>query len=394
MNNTWKIYMLSLINFLIGTIQFVITGILDKIAASVGVSISAAGQLNTVFALAGAIGTPIVMMGTSKLDRRKQLLLSLGIIFIGVVMTVTLPGYAFLMTSRIVLGVGAGVFVVTSYALVAKLAQPERRARAMSNLALGSSASLVIGVPISRVIASVFDWQVIFWGIGLLILIAIFAVVRSIPAAKSEVPIPLNAQLAYLKKPRITFALCVTFFMFISYSMVNTYVAPFLSSTLPKMEGQISIILSALGISCVIGSKLGGFLADRFGAARTLVSSMVVQALVLVLLSIVPSTAITIIPLLMLWATAAWITGPTLNFNLVSLTPEASGIMLSLNSSFVQFGFAAGAGIGGIAVEGAAITAITWGGAVSVGVAAIVAAISFGRTKLVLKTEKQLSQEL
>jgi MFS transporter, DHA1 family, putative efflux transporter len=394
MNNTWKIYMLSLINFLIGTIQFVITGILDKIAASVGISISAAGQLNTVFALAGAIGTPLVMMGTSKLDRRKQLLLSLGIIFIGVVMTVTLPGYAFLMTSRIVLGVGSGVFVVTAYALVAKLAQPERRARAMSNLALGSSASLVIGVPISRVIASVFDWQVIFWGIGLLILIAIFAVVLTIPAAKSEVPIPLNAQLAYLKKPRITFALCVTFFMFISYSMVNTYVAPFLSSTLPKMEGQISIILSALGISCVIGSKLGGFLADRFGAAHTLVSSMVVQALVLVLLSIVPSTAIAIIPLLMLWATAAWITGPTLNFNLVSLAPEASGIMLSLNSSFVQFGFAAGAGIGGIAVKGAAITAITWGGAVSVGVAAIVAAISFGRTKLVLKTEKQLSQEL
>jgi DHA1 family putative efflux transporter-like MFS transporter len=61
MNNTWKIYLLTLISFLVGTSQFVISGILDKVAASVGVSVSAAGQLITVFALANAIGTPVFM---------------------------------------------------------------------------------------------------------------------------------------------------------------------------------------------------------------------------------------------------------------------------------------------------------------------------------------------
>ncbi|MGF6953630.1 putative MFS family arabinose efflux permease [Neobacillus sp. B4I6] len=40
MNNTRKIYMLILISFLVGTSQNVISGILDKVAASVNVSLS------------------------------------------------------------------------------------------------------------------------------------------------------------------------------------------------------------------------------------------------------------------------------------------------------------------------------------------------------------------
>src|SRR4051812_31345790 len=128
MNNTWKIYMLTLISFLVGTSQFVISGILDKVASSVGVSVSVAGQLITVFALANAIGTPLFMMATAKLDRRKQLLLALAIIFLGVVSTLAFTGFGFLMVSRIILGVGTGIFVVTSYSTAANLALPGRQA--------------------------------------------------------------------------------------------------------------------------------------------------------------------------------------------------------------------------------------------------------------------------
>jgi MFS transporter, DHA1 family, putative efflux transporter len=66
--------MLTLISFLVGTSQFVISGILDQVAASVEVSVSVAGQLITVYALATAIGTPILMVAIANLDRRKHLL--------------------------------------------------------------------------------------------------------------------------------------------------------------------------------------------------------------------------------------------------------------------------------------------------------------------------------
>jgi len=44
MSNTAKIYILALISFLVGTSQYIISGILDKMADALGVSIGAAGQ--------------------------------------------------------------------------------------------------------------------------------------------------------------------------------------------------------------------------------------------------------------------------------------------------------------------------------------------------------------
>jgi MFS transporter, DHA1 family, putative efflux transporter len=385
MNYKWKIYMLTLISFLVGTSQNVISGILDKVAESVNVSVSAAGQLTTVFALATAIGTPIFMMATAKVDRRKQLLIALTIVLLGVVSTLSLPGFGFLMVSRAILGVGTGVFVVTAYAVAAKLAPTGRQAGAMSNISLGFSSSLVLGVPIGRVVASAYDWKMIFWSIGLLTLLGILAIPRVIPSMEGETPIPLRKQLSLLKHPKIAFALSVTLLVFTGYSVVNTYISPFLISTLSISGGKISAVLFALGIASLLGSKLGGFLADRIGTTRTLVGSILVQSVSLALVSPFSSSVVVVIMLLMFWSIAAWTFGPTQNYNLLSIAPEASGIMLSLNSTFVQLGFAAGASIGGIAMSGPSLLVICWIGASAATIALLIAVSSFGFTRAILR---------
>ncbi|HWR42242.1 MFS transporter [Sporomusa sp.] len=382
MSNTWRIYLLTMISFLIGTSQFVIVGILDKVATSAGVSVATAGQLITAFALASAIGTPIVMVATAKMDRRRQLLLALTIFLLGIVATLALPGFGFLMASRVILGVGTGVFVVTAYAITARLASPGHQGEAMSNISMGFSASLVFGVPIGRVITAAYDWQTIFWGIGFLSLLGSLAIARLLPAMSGETPAPLGKQFALLKKPNIAAALGMTLFVFISYSVVNTFITPFLAAVRPMSEQEMSSILFALGIASLIGSKLGGFLADRFGIPRTLLGSMAGQVFSLAFVSVTSGSVIVTIMLIMLWATSAWIFGLTQSINIVSLAPEASGIMLSLNSSFVQLGFAAGAGIGGIAVGGSSILIVSWIGAAAATVALCVAAVSFGFSRL------------
>ncbi|MED4169738.1 MFS transporter [Priestia megaterium] len=383
MNNTWKIYMLTLISFVVGTSQFVIVGTLDKVAASVDVSVATAGQLITVFALGNAIGTPFIMVATSKMDQRKQLLLALAIILLGIIGVIALPGFGLLMASRVLLGIGTGVFVVTAYSIAAKLAAPGRQGGAMANVAMGYSSSLVFGVPLGRMIASSYDWKVIFWGIGLFSLLAIFSVARTIPVMESEAAVSLSKRLALLKNPRVALTLGVTFFVFISYSMLNTYITPFLTVVMPTMKEKLSMILLAMGIASLIGSKVGGLLADRIGIVRTLVGSMAVHIISLVLLSTVSGFGWVMVTLLllMIWEIAAWTFGPTQNFNLISLTPEASSIVLSLNSSFVQLGFAAGAGIGGIVAGRSSILEISWVGATSVVIALLIGVFSFRRSR-------------
>ncbi|WP_342045773.1 MFS transporter [Bacillus sp. OTU530] len=385
MKNTWKIYMLALITFMVSTSEYVIAGILDKVAASNNISVSVAGQLITVFALANAFGSPLVVMATTKMNQRKLLMLSLVLMVLGSLMTITLPGFGFLIVSRIVLALGSGVFAIAAKTAAAKLAPPEKQAGAIGTVILGFSAAIIIGVPLGRVIATDYDWKIIFVGIGVLSLLAIFVIMRTIPATNNKEVVPLSKQLSFLKNPKILMGLGVTFFWQLGYGVMYSYIAPFLLTVTAMSEREVSGALFAFGIATLIGSKFGGFMTDRIGNPRTLVGGLVVHVIALVLLSTIANSTFVVIPLLMLWSFSAWSSGPGLQYNLVWLAPEASGIMLSLYGSFIQLGIAAAAGIGGIAVKSTSILAISWIGATSVAIAAIIAAISFSINKKVAK---------
>jgi DHA1 family putative efflux transporter-like MFS transporter len=186
MNNTWKIYILAFATFVVSTSEYVIAGILDKIAAWAHISVSAAGQLITVFAIANAIISQIFVMATVKIEQRKLLILSLAIVVIGCILTVTLPNFSLLTVSRITLAIGGGVFSITAKTAASKLAPPGQQAGAIGTIITGFSAALIIGVPIGRIVAALYSWQLIFLVIGILSLISIFVLVRIIPDLNSE----------------------------------------------------------------------------------------------------------------------------------------------------------------------------------------------------------------
>lgn len=117
------------------------------------------------------------------------------------------------------------------------------------------------------------------------------------------------------------------------------------------------------------------------GIPRTLVGGMLLHSGVLFLIAAFSQSAAFMFPLLMIWAFSAWSSGPTQQYYLITLAPEASGIMLSLNSSVLQLAMAAGAGIGGVVVESVSLSAIGWLGAAGVAIAAAMAAGSFGLSR-------------
>jgi len=157
MSNTAKIYILALISFLVGTSQYIISGILDKMADALGVSIGAAGQLITVFSLVYAIGTPILMVLTSKMERRKLLIYTLFVFIVGNLLSVIVPGYGLFMIARIIMALSTGVAVVTVLSIAAKIAPANKKASSIATVVMGFTASLIIGVPIGRFITSTMD---------------------------------------------------------------------------------------------------------------------------------------------------------------------------------------------------------------------------------------------
>ncbi|ANY67848.1 MFS transporter [Paenibacillus sp. BIHB 4019] len=372
MSKTWKIYSLTLISFLIGTSESVISGILDKISEDVGVSVSAAGQLITVFSLAYAIGTPILMAITGRMERRKLLLYAMVVFTISNLISMVLPSYGYFIAARIIMALGAGVAFVTSLTIASKLAEPGKQASALATVLTGFTAALIIGIPLGRLISTTYNWKSVFGGVGVLGLFALIIIAFAIPRYDGEASIPLREQLVLLKSPKIATALSVTFFWVVGYSIPYTYIAPYLLQVTSISEKLLSIALLAFGVTSLIGSKLGGFSTDRWGVQRTLTVGLLVHVVALVFISFSASNILIVFPLLMLWSFATWSSGPTLQYNLITLAPSASGILLSLNTSISHLGMAVGASTGGLIVAKVSLSSITWIGALSVLLAAVV----------------------
>ncbi|MEC0245553.1 MFS transporter [Paenibacillus chitinolyticus] len=379
MFKTWKIYMLALISFLVGTSEYIIAGILDKIAASLDISLVAAGQLITVFSLVYGLGTPFLIAWTARWERRKLLIYSLGLFVVANALAFILPGFTAFIGARVLMAFGAGVVVVTALTIAAKIAPSGKQASAIATVIMGFTASLIVGVPLGRLVAAAYDWKTVFAGIGALGLLAMFVLSVTIPKTEGDAPVPLREQMALLKQPRILLALSVSFFWLGGYSIAYTYISPYLLTITGMNEKMLSAALLAFGIASLAGSKIGGYSADKWGVYRTLMSGMTLHVITLLLLTLAAHSPVVVFAVLILWSFAAWSSGPTQQYNLVTMAPESSGIMLSLNNSVMQLSMAAGAGVGGIIVGSVSLNAVTWIGAV--GVAAAIA-VNFVSSKL------------
>jgi MFS transporter, DHA1 family, inner membrane transport protein len=101
---------LALASFGIGTTEFVIMGLLPDVAGDLRVTIPQAGLLVTGYASSVAFGSPFLAVATARMDRRKALLLLIGIFILGNLLCALAPNYALLMAARIVTAPLSGNF--------------------------------------------------------------------------------------------------------------------------------------------------------------------------------------------------------------------------------------------------------------------------------------------
>lgn len=372
MSNTVKIYILAIVSFLVGTSEYIISGILDNISESLGITIAAAGQLITIFSLVYAIFTPVLMALTSGMNKRKLMLFSLSVFILGNILAFVLPGYQLFIVSRIIMALGAGMVVVTALTIAEKIAPKGKQGTAIATVVMGFTASLIIGVPLGRMTSDFFSWKAVFGGIALLGLLAMVIISLTIPKIQGDKPVPLIQQLALFKKPKVVLGLAITFFWLGGYSIAYTYLSPYLLNISGVSSKLLSVVLLVFGIASLVGSKFGGFSTDRWGVNFTLISGMTLHVIMLILLSLVTHSYVGVLLILILWSFAAWSSGPTQQYHLATMEPESSGILLGLNQSMMQLAMAAGAAIGGIFVERVSLSSVTWAGALGVAIAIIV----------------------
>ncbi|MFI8367842.1 MFS transporter [Streptomyces sp. NPDC085466] len=340
---------LALATFAVGTDGYVIAGLLPSIAADLGVSTPAAGQLVTVFALTLALSAPVTGALTGGLDRRSALLVALGVFVVGNAVTALGTTYGVVMAARVVTAVGASAITAAASSTAAALQPPERRGRALAFVLGGLTLATALGMPLGTLVGGA-DWHLALWAVAGIGLLAALGIAVALP--KVELPATsLADRMRPLGQGRVLGLLAVTTLALLGTYTLYTYITPTLGEATGGSESLTTLVLLVLGFGTLAGNIAAGRLVDRHSPARVLTGTLAVAAVALALTPL----AVRGLPSTLVWG-AVW--GVTVGIvvvpqqhRLIALAPASAPVLLGLNSSALYVGIALGGGLGGLAQD-------------------------------------------
>lgn len=350
-----RVYFLMIVSFVIGMVELIINGILDLIANDLQVSIAQAGYLITIFSFIFAIASPILLIMTAKVERKKLTLISLIIFLFGNVVTVFAPSYSILFTGRVITALSGALLIILCLVMAPTLVKPEYRGRAIGIVSMGVSGSLVLGIPIGIVLGNSFGWRAPFVLILVLTVLSMVGVYFLMEKVQPQPSIPLKTQLATFKEAKISLAHCTTFLYMAGHSVLYTYLKPFIQSTTNLDGTWISIVYFLFGIAAVLGGGIGGTLSDKLGPKRTILMAIIGLAVVLFSISYMTSIIVLFLVGLMVWGMMSWVISPAMQSYLIDTSPNTAPIQQSLSNSSLHLGIAAGSLLGGIIFDLASV---------------------------------------
>ncbi|NUU61781.1 MFS transporter [Paenibacillus agri] len=346
MKNNTILYILALAVFLIGTIEYIITGV---------------------------IITPILIALTINVDRKKLLVASLGVFIATNGLMFADLSYEIVLWVRMIQGASGGMATVVAMAVATRLVEKERRGRAIGIILMGLSSSLVLGVPMGTFFSERLGWRVLFIAIGLLSVLPLLIIYRKVPAIKEVDRVTLRMQLSILQDPKILTALGITLLYIGGYSTLFTYITPFLQATSSLSITEISAVLFLAGVCSFVGSRMGGQLADAKGAKFTICLGLLLQGATILPFALAGMNLFLLILVLMIFMLATWSISPAQQLLLVTLVPRNPDMALSVNTSFIQLGFALGSGLGGLVISKTSVLYLNWLGLAAVSMALLLA---------------------
>lgn len=348
-----RIYVLTLSSFAFGSAAFIFAGLLEKMAADLGVSTAVAGQLQTAYVLTSAVLGPVAAHLLGRLDRR---LVVIGGLSLGIVLHLACaftPNFATLLVLRGLAGLAGAMSGPAASVAAATLAPPERRGSAVATVAGGMTLAFVLGIPMGSVVGAAFGWRSTFLVAAGLSTVALVGVALFLP----KVPAPHRRTGGQVPIAHIWPLYLTTFLMFAANMTLNLYIAPIVRVGAGVTGAAVGAFQAMIGVGSIAGLSLGARAADRGAGKAWVLQAFVIQGVAMSLHFgathhlVAPGwpSRILVAAAIFVAATALFSVTPVIQSRLIQAT-DGAPVALALNGSVISLGQALGSTLGGAAL--------------------------------------------
>jgi predicted MFS family arabinose efflux permease len=276
-------------------------GLLPAIAADLGISVGAAGQLVTLYALGSVLAAIPLVKATQAWRRRPLLLMAIGGFCAVNVVTALSTSFALTLVARF----GAGVFSGLLWALLAghasRMVSPAMQGCAIAVAMVGTPLALSLGIPAGTLLGGLVGWR---WSFGVMSLLAaaLCAWVRlGVPDFPGKPGAAAHGVRQVLRLPGLRPVLALTLLYVLAHNLLYTYIAPWLAFL--QSGVRVDVVLLVFGVAALGGIWLTGMLVDRWLAVlvRSSIAAFAAAALVAGLLG---HSAAVLVACIALWGLA------------------------------------------------------------------------------------------
>jgi DHA1 family inner membrane transport protein len=335
--------------FAIGTTEFVTMGLLPDIADGVDASIPSAGHLISAYALGVVVGAPVIAALGARLPRRGLAVGLMTAFVLGNALSALSPGYGTLLLARFLSGLPHGAFFGVASLIAASLVPAGLRGRAVSSVMLGLAIANVAGVPAATWLGQALGWRSAYWAVVAIGALTVLAVLLVVPAVPGRAEATIRSELGALRRPQVVLTLLFGIVGFGGMFALYSYIAPLLTDVSGASARFVPVALLVFGSGMVVGTALGGRLADRALFASLVGAGVAMGLFLLGVVAVAGSTGALLVAVF-LTACSSSVLAVCLQLRLMEVAGDAQMLGAALNHSALNLANALGAWLGGAVI--------------------------------------------